>query len=303
MSLMKKNNMKKPNLFILGAPKCGTTSIANYLSKHPQIFFSAEKEPHYFNKDSGHRYYFELEKYLKLFKDAKVEHLYMAEGSVWYLLSEVAVKNILEFNPDSKFIVMLRNPVDLFFSLHQELLYGGSESIKSPLEAWEMQRERLNGKKIPVGCSDPKFLNYEYSCSLGKQLALLQTIIKPENLFIITLDELKHDSNKVYIDLLKFLNINIIPLANYDVINEKKVRKSYLLSSFFKYFNQFKKKIGINKGLGLANRINRLNVKSGVSLDFENERRSMSPMLYNIFKEDVILLEKLTGKDLSNWKN
>ena len=58
---------KIPNLFVIGAPKCGTTSILKYLDQHPEIFVSDIKEPHYFNKDSGHRYYFEEEEYLRLF--------------------------------------------------------------------------------------------------------------------------------------------------------------------------------------------------------------------------------------------
>ena len=41
----------KPNFFIIGAPKCGTTSLHNYLKSHSQITMSNPKEPHYFSKD------------------------------------------------------------------------------------------------------------------------------------------------------------------------------------------------------------------------------------------------------------
>ncbi len=37
-----------PNLYIVGAPKCGTTSVAEYLRKHPQVFIPEMKEPHFF---------------------------------------------------------------------------------------------------------------------------------------------------------------------------------------------------------------------------------------------------------------
>ena len=40
--------MNTPNFFILGAPKCGTTSLHNYLNQHPDIYMSYKKEPHYF---------------------------------------------------------------------------------------------------------------------------------------------------------------------------------------------------------------------------------------------------------------
>ncbi|MDD9875087.1 MAG: sulfotransferase, partial [Gammaproteobacteria bacterium] len=39
---------KKPNFFIIGAPKCGTTSLDAWLKSHPRIF-TAVKEPNYFN--------------------------------------------------------------------------------------------------------------------------------------------------------------------------------------------------------------------------------------------------------------
>ncbi|MEE9518630.1 MAG: sulfotransferase, partial [bacterium] len=43
--------MMKPNFFIVGAPKCGTTSMTEYLKQHPDIFIPEEKEPHYFGSD------------------------------------------------------------------------------------------------------------------------------------------------------------------------------------------------------------------------------------------------------------
>src|SRR6476620_1237476 len=125
-------NLKKPNLFILGAPKCGTTSMAYYLSQHPEIFVSPYKEPHYFNLDSEYRFTFSEKQYLENFKNATSFHKYLVDASVWYLYSKVAVDEILKYNPESKFIVMLRNPVDMFYSLHQQLLFSGIENINSP---------------------------------------------------------------------------------------------------------------------------------------------------------------------------
>ena len=48
--------MKKPNLFLIGAAKCGTTSLYHYLKQHPDLFFPEHKEPHYFSKDLEWRY-------------------------------------------------------------------------------------------------------------------------------------------------------------------------------------------------------------------------------------------------------
>ena len=91
------------------------------------------------------------------FKKAFNSHKYLVDASVWYLYSNVAVDEILKYNPESKFIVMLRNPVDMFYSLHQQLLYNGEENISSPLKAWNIQHERKKGLNIPFGCRDKAF--------------------------------------------------------------------------------------------------------------------------------------------------
>lgn len=130
--------MKKPNFFIIGAPKCGTTSLAAWLAEHPQIFMSPIKEPQFFNKDVGFPMK-SLQAYEKLFKDASSGHIAVGEATVLYLYSKVAVRNILDYNPDAKFIVCLRNPVDMAYSLHEQWFFNGIEDIEDFKEAWLMQ--------------------------------------------------------------------------------------------------------------------------------------------------------------------
>ncbi len=291
-----------PNLFLIGAPKCGTTSMIHYLSQHPEVFVSAEKEPHYFNTDSEHRYHFDLNSYLSLFEDATITQTYRCEGSVWYLYSEIAIQNILEFNPNAKFIVMLREPSSMFFSLHQELLYGGSENEASPKTAWELQAIRNEGKKIPLGSSDPRLLQYGEACSLGTQLARAMNLIPEKQLHYIFIDDLKSDSDKVFRTLQEFLGVTPISLETYKVVNKKKVRKSYVLSQFLIAATQLKKRLGIKGGLGLANALNRRNVTHDAALPNE-ECAALMPVLKKYFEEDVTLLEELTQRNLSHWKH
>jgi hypothetical protein len=296
--------LKKPNLFILGAPKCGTTSMAHYLSQHPQVFFSKIKEPHYFNTDSSHRYFFKEKEYLQLFKESTSKHIYRGEGSVWYLYSSKAVDNISEFNNHSKFIVMLRNPTDMFFSLHQELLFGGTEDVKSPIEAWDLQKIRKNNKKIPTGCTDKKLLQYKDICMLGIQVKSLLSKVRRDQIFFITLNELKSNPRLTFKNLLIFLGIDIVNLKNYEVVNEKKVRKSYFISRLFSFITALKVKIGIRGGLGIANTINKFNVKSGkeIKIDDEQDIKDFKERLRSFFINDIELLERLTNKNLNLWK-
>lgn len=292
--------IKKPNLFIIGAPKCGTTSLIEYLSHHAEIFVSPVKEPHYFNTDSGHRYYFDEEKYLSLFSNAKAHHNYRCEGSVWYLYSKVAVENILRFNPEAKFIVMLRDPVKMYFSLHQELLFGGSENIISPIKAWGLQKKRNRGDNIPSSCLDPRILLYGDVCKLGQQSAKIVTIIPSKNLKFVVLDDFKHDPDTAFQSILRFLNVSSLHLETYKIVNKKKVRISRMLAKFFIFATNFKKKLGIKGGLGVASAINKRNVSHDVQL-YNQEISNLSQMLYTYFEEDIALLETVIGRDLVDW--
>ena len=85
---------KIPNLFIVGAPKCGTTSLHYWLSQHPEIFMSDPKEPFYFCKDlheeadNLHGYkvnyfkYRDEESYLQIFQNAKNEKIRVKFNSI-----------------------------------------------------------------------------------------------------------------------------------------------------------------------------------------------------------------------------
>ena len=122
--------MKKPNFFIVGAPRCGTTALSEYLRGHPNVFFSQPKEIGFFATDfPGSRVITRFEDYMALFNDVQPDHLRVGEGSVWYMYSREAARNIHEYNPKAKLIVMLRNPVDLVHSLHSQLLLSIDEIV------------------------------------------------------------------------------------------------------------------------------------------------------------------------------
>jgi sulfotransferase family protein len=138
-----------PNFFILGAPKCGTTSLARWLGDHPNIFMAPQKEPHFFNTDDR-RGVATLVEYEDLFRNAQREHVAVGEASVWYLSSSQAVRNILQYNPNARFIVMVRNPIEMAPALHGEMLISGLECIKDFSRAWNAQEERRQGLHLPA---------------------------------------------------------------------------------------------------------------------------------------------------------
>src|SRR6202044_1854761 len=158
--------MIKPNFFILGAPKCGTTSLAAWLAGHPEIYLSPTKEPHFFNTDHR-RLTNSLESYEQLFAATDQRHRAVGEASVWYLASSTAAANILNYSPEAKFIVMLRDPTEMASSLHEELVFTGREDVVDFAEAWNLQETRQNRRHVPVKVWEPKFVQYGEACSLG----------------------------------------------------------------------------------------------------------------------------------------
>lgn len=99
--------MKEPNFFIIGAPKCGTTSLAHWLAQHPEVFMSPVKEPHYFSTDFPLTSWRDPDDYHSLFEGADTHHKAVGEASVWYLRSREAVPQIEAHYPGARYIVML----------------------------------------------------------------------------------------------------------------------------------------------------------------------------------------------------
>ena len=130
--------MKKPNLFIVGAPKCGTTSLYGWLSQHPNVYMSPIKEPGFFSPDSLHRPG-TLARYEALFAKAGAEHEIVGEASTNYLYSREAVPRVLEYNPKAKFIVCVRNPVEMAPSLFAQRVWEGRDTVKCFEDAWRLQ--------------------------------------------------------------------------------------------------------------------------------------------------------------------
>jgi hypothetical protein len=289
--------MNKPNFFIIGAPKCGTTALSDYLRGHPNAFISDPKEPHYFSTDIQTRYAIrELDDYLACFSAATEQHRAIGEASVAYLSSLVAVQKILEFNPDARFIVMLRNPVELAYSWHSEALYNSYEVEKDFGWAWRLQDERAVGRSIPRICPDPKLLMYRDVAALGSQMERLFQRVPRERVHAVFFDDFKSDTAAVYQGVLRFLGVPSDGRTDFPVINESKVVRSPALMEVSHWIARAKKRLGIVKGLGL---LERMNVPRQPRATLSDKLRHE---LAGYFQPEVVKLERLMGRDLSAWK-
>ena len=106
----------KPNLFIPGAAKSGTTSLHNLLNQHPEICMSSVKEPGYWKNEKFKDFKnIEKENYLNLFMKSK--HKIFGESTTAYMYYDTFINNInSNYKVSPKFIFILRNPIDRFNS-------------------------------------------------------------------------------------------------------------------------------------------------------------------------------------------
>jgi Sulfotransferase family len=219
-----------PNFFIAGAPKAGTTSLYHFLDQHPQIYMSPVKEANYFaseirleNFAEEHRERvrqdmramqdylagpmsvkrfgavgLEWEDYLKLFRNAGDQEA-IGEGSVVYLWSETAARNIFAKIPDAKIILILRDPADRAFSQYRQLAKKGrtsasfSETCKQAMQP-----------------SDGKFRAFRPFLELGLYVDGVKRyldLFPREHVHIALYEDFECDARAMFAGILGFLKV------------------------------------------------------------------------------------------------
>jgi hypothetical protein len=290
----------KVNIFIIGAPKCGTTSLYSYLVQTEGVKSSISniKEPYYFADDLPKiRKLAGFDCGLKEYEDNfDLESKNNIDASVWYLYSNRAVQNIYDYNPNAKIIVMLRNPVDMVYSLFYQHRHR-FENIKSFERAWNNYEQRTNNpfkKNI-----DLKLFDYQAVGKYSEQLERLFSIFPKSQIKLVLFDDFEKDTKKEYIKVTEFLSLEPNHQIRFDKKNVNQVERAALVASV----NIFPKKTRlIIKRISLkifGNSLDSLLIKKEpripLSADFQNE-------LKDYYRPEILKLEALLNLNLSNWK-
>jgi Sulfotransferase family len=204
---------------IVGAPRCGTTTLSRLLASHPDVSFSKVKEPHYFAlfdlnalSDEELREAVKTEYLDRYFPEIDPAAEIIAEASVSYLYAPERLRPILRLWPEAKFVIAVRDPLQLIPSLHQRLVYQGDETVTDLERAWRLTAERRRGRKVPRTCLDARQLYYDEAGRLGKNVGHFFEVIGRERCHVVLFDDLKADPGKVYAELLQFLGLRPAPL-------------------------------------------------------------------------------------------
>ena len=211
-----------PDVVIVGAPKCGTTSLYGYLKDHPGVCASPIKEPNFFGLDTpALRAVGSWDDYRRLFRSARLGQLRL-EASTAYLLSPVAVPAILEANPKVRIIVTIRNPIEMILSYHAQKVYAFEEDQPDFAVAWSLSEWRARGERVNGRCRAPTYLDYRRVARLGDQIARLVDVVPADQLLLLLFDTLSRDPAQAYGSALEFLGLKPDGREEFAIANARK---------------------------------------------------------------------------------
>ena len=207
--------------FIVGAPRCGTTTLAQFLKNHPSVSFPAVKEPHFFSQHDLRGLSRKLleqrveEAYLDRFFDGGRLQRTGVDASVTYLYLPEQLEPVLELWPDSRFVVAVRNPLEMLPSLHRRLIYLGDETIADFRDAWNAVPDRAAGLRIPSRCADPRWLRYDQAACFGTYLERLFAVVGRDRCHVVVFDDLVAEPAREYRKFMDFLGLAPMPRSDF----------------------------------------------------------------------------------------
>jgi hypothetical protein len=206
-----------PDFVIIGAQKCGTSSLYRYLAAHPSVAPAARKEVHYFDWGyqrglNWYRAHFPTAVYRTAFQTITGRPLYVGEASPYYLFHPYVPARMKKLLPAAKLIVLLRDPVERALSSYQHQVRRKRESLPF-LEAMAAEPERL-APEIERMARDETYnstvhrhLSYLARGEYADQLASWLDVYPRQQLLVIRSEDFFDDTAGIFAQVLAFLDL------------------------------------------------------------------------------------------------
>lgn len=296
-----------PNFLVAGCPRCGTTSLYNYLRQHPDIFMSAVKEPGFLtepfaahpppeagDKVYARRFMRHFEDYAALFNGHQGEHAIGEATPHIYYYGQKAVARVREFLGDPKLILILRNPVDRAFSAYWLNRRNGVEKLSfEDALAKEPQRMK-DGWPHPWLYAD-----------VGRYAAKIEILFESfSEVKLCLFDDLQQQPARLMEELFCFLGVDPAFQPRCDTVyNPGGAPRSDLLNRLFLWKSPTQELIrkagsrlmGAGRWDTLRERARGRNSRP-VEMS-PSTRRALTERL----REDNTRLQALIGRDLTHW--
>lgn len=290
--------MNRPDFFVVGAPKCGTSTLYHHLRGHPQVFMPGTKEPHHFSVDvhvpGAIR---RRSSYLRLFDDAGGARR-VGEASVSYLASRAAPELIRRFRPGARAVVMLRDPLEVMRSLHAQLVFECEAEHPEFARALELQERHWE----PILAHKGAPYIYREAVRFADQLERYLARFGPEQVHVILLDELLADPDGTWQRCLEFLDLDPHPLGDLVRVNPRKQARSPLLQALAKHppgpLGTLRDLAPQRLRQGLGSLVTRINATPAVTPPLDPDLRHR---LLDDLRPEIERLAKLIDRDLRAW--
>lgn len=298
--------MTLPNFLIVGAARSGTTSLYHYVCQHPEVYMSPVKEPKFFARerllvpfrllDVHSPLITDWDSYSGLFQTVDREKA-IGEASTAYLYHhETAIREIKKhLGDDVRIVIILRNPTHRAFSHYLLMKRAGLEHLSFEEAIARDEDRRKSGKYIPALV----YVSYGLYCKCVE--AYLESFPQVK---ICIYDDLKMDPVSFMKDLYEFLGVdssfvpslrtkyNVSGVPKNRLIHNLLVKPNILRSSLRPIVRAF---IPPDKRRALAERIRSATLKK------PEMKRQTRQYLLGVYREDILKLQDLIERDLSNW--
>lgn len=307
--------LQTPNFLVIGAAKSGTTSLYHYLKQHPQIYMSPKKELNFFvfdgedvdtdslvNEGGKKRYNWLKSLSITSFQDYQaqfegvIDEKAIGEASPTYLYHPSSAQRIHQYNPEMKLIAVFRNPVTRASSHFAQYLANNQEPQPDFAQAIKMEDIKVHSI----------WWDYRHYIRMGfyySQIRRYLELFGQSQIRIYLYEDFCNNPLKMLEDIYSFLEVDNSFIANTSVRYwEAKQPKNKVVHSLFTSRNPLKKAV---KNI-LPSRVQQVvtNLKNRnlvkIQVPLSTEARNY---LTSIYREDILNLQNLIGRDLSLWLN
>lgn len=301
-----------PDFLIIGAGKCGTTSLYMYLRQHPDIYLPKVKEPNFYGYENRKPADFgeglenmqhfresvtDFESYTNLFRQAAPGQV-KGEMSNTYMYHEQAPERIRYYNPDMKLIAILRQPAGRLYSRFLHLARENRTPTKDFADC--MNKDSIWWKR-----NDLIREGYYY-----KNLLPYFALFPRENIRIYLYEELNEDATSVLRDIFGFLQVDVnfqpdltTRFNQSGIIKNKLLNKIYgqrgLLTSGFKALFSDSMVDKVKQNAFIQKAINNLRGKNLAKP--KPDAAVWNWLTQEVYGEDIRQLQEMIGKDLRHW--
>jgi hypothetical protein len=243
----------KPDFFVIGVQKGGTTSLYKYLIQHPCVLPTNEKEIHFFSDKYHKGYSWYSTQFPSLLKKYSCtihnrHRVITGEATPYYIFHPHVASRIKYSSPNAKIIIMLRNPIDRAFSHYRYHVKLGEETL-SFKEAIEAESMRLQGEMEKMlgdesySSKNLKLFSYLKRGVYIEQIKRWYELFPEEQILVLKSEDFFSYTEESYNSVLEFLGLPKYLLTAYKTFNvgkevsmDSEMRK--FLMNYFRPYNQ-----------------------------------------------------------------